>query len=1036
MANSNRLDPPAGFHFEDEPTEEYESPVGFTFEDEPTVAPESIAAKTQEPELPDGFHFEEEPGDASKDEEIGYFSNLARGAGESATDLAGSFIKSVQLLDKVVGAYNPVADSVIGNVQKLSDATRNLGEKIEKHIPLGGLSWEDGDILPSYKSPKEWAAMKRNAPDVYASVSRLSKALKDVDMGYKERATWDNIVNSFSEGGVFSGGAYADVLLYGVELGAKSAPHMIAMSTALPAYIVGFAGQIGEENAKLEGKPEVEAIDVLQALPFSAGSAFADRFGLKGMTTDVIENLGKDLMKSGLKNAVKRVAKEGGKATVREGVTEAIQEGMIEYVGERYGTDVALDFNEALNRGGRALVGGAVMGGVMGTSTATAVETMRPFRPQTTAAPQDAELSLEQDAGGITSEEVIEDVVDIGQTASTDEAVNAANDVINRELELHRKKMAQQAELDKQVQPKIQEEMESLITEPVLTPEQIKTQELLNFEEAQQYAEFKKPETTEPAGATSVPEQGQSETSGAYATEAEMVGQRTTEAGMAEPLTKEARIKQQAEARRTEKARPTESLVSDLTLSEEVPQIKSGANKQGVVEPLGGTYDPVGTGPIQVWVRKDGSQEVISGRHRLDLAKRSGTKAVAVQKHYEDEGFTAKDAKSLDALLNIREGQGKVKDYVDFIKSNDISVPQAETQGILARNIGKQAFTIATYGSDLLVDAHAQERISDNAATKIASAAPNSEALQAVGIKALADGKPINIAENMVKAVSTVAGSQQQTQSGDLFGFDDTALIEAEDLANAASNKQAAIQRTLSAIQGAAKDPKRAAKEGVDVRDPAAVQRRIDELKQQKFEWSRWHSNPEMVAELRNEIGASVVAEQTAIKEESEGLKGLVEAAPVVAERVTETVEVPRVSEPAAVEVAEPDISAVKSAPDERTEANRAINARFESYRSTLKDVTKANRADYGTFLTDMKTKFDEAVKKLPEGTITNQKDFTQFIQAQTGAVTPLAEIKLTRKVTGKHGKVQVVQADAETVLRQTRKKRDLATKLLRCIYG
>ncbi|WP_263082161.1 LPD5 domain-containing protein [Endozoicomonas sp. Mp262] len=295
--------------------------------------------------------------------------------------------------------------------------------------------------------------------------------------------------------------------------------------------------------------------------------------------------------------------------------------------------------------------------------------------------------------------------------------------------------------------------------------------------------------------------------------------------------------------------------LDELSLSDDVPQFKSGANENGVVEPLGGEFDRTGLSPIQVWVRKDGRKEVISGRHRLDLARRSGEETIPAQYHYEAEGFDRDQAAVLDAILNIREGQGKVRDYVGFIQSTGLTEEEADAQGILARATGRRAYTIATQGGDTLIAAHGAGEITDEAATRIARAAPKNEALQAVGLKALQDGKTITLAENMVKAVGTMTqGQQSESEGGDLFGFDDSALKEAENLARQAAAKQAAIQKTLSAVQGAAKRPDLAAKEGVDVKNPAAVKARIAELKKEKQAWENWHTNPELTAQLRESL--------------------------------------------------------------------------------------------------------------------------------------------------------------------------------------
>ncbi len=306
-----------------------------------------------------------------------------------------------------------------------------------------------------------------------------------------------------------------------------------------------------------------------------------------------------------------------------------------------------------------------------------------------------------------------------------------------------------------------------------------------------------------------------------------------------------------------------EAPVSELTLSRDVPQFKSGADESGVVEPLGGTFDRTGVAPIQVWVRNDGRHEVISGRHRLDLARRSGEETIPAQYHYESEGFGQQQAATLDALLNIREGQGKVKDYVDYIKGSELTEEAAHAEGILGRATGQRAYAIATNGSDTLIAAHRNNGLSDDAAARIANAAPGNERLQAVGIKAKANGKSTAVAENMVKAVRSMTDNTGSTSSLDMFGFDDSAIREAEQLARQAGRKQDDIQKTLSAVKGASKNPTLAAKEGVDIHDPDALKRRISELEAQKAAWKNWHTNPDLVTELRSDLGLSSIVKST-----------------------------------------------------------------------------------------------------------------------------------------------------------------------------
>lgn len=296
-----------------------------------------------------------------------------------------------------------------------------------------------------------------------------------------------------------------------------------------------------------------------------------------------------------------------------------------------------------------------------------------------------------------------------------------------------------------------------------------------------------------------------------------------------------------------------------LTLSEDVPQFKSGAESDtGVVEALGGKFDRTGVAPIQVWERTDGRLEIISGRHRTDLARRSGEKTIPAQVHKESEGFTAKQAMMLDAELNIRDGQGKVKDYVDYFTHSEISEEEAERRGLIARSIGQRAFTIASQGSEELKTLHRNDIISDQAAAEIASIAPNNAAMQAVGLRVLQEHKPLNNALNTIRAVQALTREKgQEPDTFDLFGFDDSALKEAEAMARIASRKQRQIAEQLNAIKGAVKNPKLAAKHGVVVENEADALAKVQTMTAQKARWDNWSSHADLLAEVRAELNDS-----------------------------------------------------------------------------------------------------------------------------------------------------------------------------------
>jgi len=294
--------------------------------------------------------------------------------------------------------------------------------------------------------------------------------------------------------------------------------------------------------------------------------------------------------------------------------------------------------------------------------------------------------------------------------------------------------------------------------------------------------------------------------------------------------------------------------LANLILSKEVPQFKHAADAKGVIVPLGGTFDRTGVGPIQVWERLNGQLEIISGRHRFDLAQRSGEETIPAQIHREADGFDARQAAILDAELNIREEQGSVADYVQYFKDSGKSREAADELGLLARAKGKSGFAIARDGSNDLVAAHRAGQLSDEAALSISSTAPGSDRLQALGIAMVNQGKSILIAVNTMRAVDLMAAERMAAGTqGDIFGFDDSAMREASTMAKKASAKQRAIGEQIAAVSGASKRPELARKMGVDVADPEGIQKKIIELRQEQYLWDNWPLYPELVAKLRGE---------------------------------------------------------------------------------------------------------------------------------------------------------------------------------------
>lgn len=293
--------------------------------------------------------------------------------------------------------------------------------------------------------------------------------------------------------------------------------------------------------------------------------------------------------------------------------------------------------------------------------------------------------------------------------------------------------------------------------------------------------------------------------------------------------------------------------VDALQLSEDVPQFKSDADDAtGVVESLQGTFDRTGVAPIQVWQRKDGTLEVISGRHRLDLARRSGEQTIPAQVHREADGFTKEQAARLDAELNIRDEQGSIADYATYFRQAELTPQEAEQRGLLGRSKGRSGYAIARDASEETFAAFSAGQISDEAARRISEAAPNNERLQLVGVQTVGNGKSIAEAVNTMRAVQTL--SAESAEQGDMFGLDDSAMQQAQAMARVAGRHQREIRERLASVRGAAKRPDKARELGVDVKDPAAVNAEIQRMQTHLERWSNWNTDPELVAQIRSEL--------------------------------------------------------------------------------------------------------------------------------------------------------------------------------------
>lgn len=308
--------------------------------------------------------------------------------------------------------------------------------------------------------------------------------------------------------------------------------------------------------------------------------------------------------------------------------------------------------------------------------------------------------------------------------------------------------------------------------------------------------------------------------------------------------------------------------IDSLSLSKDVPNFKEDADPTtGVVrgEELQGEYIRLPSNPIVVWERKDGRLEVITGRHRLDLARRNGEKTIPAQIVREKDGFSLAMALTLDAESNIRDGQGKTKDYAQYFRNTGIEEDQARQRGLLRNAKGKAGFRIGKSAVDDVYSAFLGGKLSEAKAYAIANGAPNNESAQ-LAAAAKADKMSPDELEQYARILNRTKPSDRiKATQGNLFGFDESALIEAEAVAREVSKEEKALKERILAVKGALRRPETARKMGLEFTDEASIRAEVARLEERLDSLKRVATNPELYDEMKRRAGLES-QQQTAAK--------------------------------------------------------------------------------------------------------------------------------------------------------------------------
>ncbi len=294
-----------------------------------------------------------------------------------------------------------------------------------------------------------------------------------------------------------------------------------------------------------------------------------------------------------------------------------------------------------------------------------------------------------------------------------------------------------------------------------------------------------------------------------------------------------------------------------------LPNFKLGADAEsGVVQPLKGDYRP-DHDPIRVWRKADGELLVISGRHRLDAAKRAGATRIAAYVYDESGVRDLAWARRYDIESNIRDNQAtplEVALYVrgEFSGGVPLTNEEAERAGITREGkLGSIGYRIGRRAGESVMDALRNGRIDDRVALWIADFCPGNDAVQRRGLEAAL--RDASKAEVLARMEAELAKLQMQDEMGlgsgfDLFGnaLDNDEFMDF--VARFVVRRRNELAQDASYLNATAKKKNAEAmgkKYGVDVKDPVALKKKLDEVNALRERWKNPYSDSELMDEIR-----------------------------------------------------------------------------------------------------------------------------------------------------------------------------------------
>ena len=321
--------------------------------------------------------------------------------------------------------------------------------------------------------------------------------------------------------------------------------------------------------------------------------------------------------------------------------------------------------------------------------------------------------------------------------------------------------------------------------------------------------------------------------------------------------------------------------VEGIEVNKAIRQFKRGADlKTGVVPEsrLEGQWSGSLGRAIRVIEFKDGRREVITGRHRLDLARRNGMATIPAIVYREADGMTVEKAHALDAIENVMDGKGTTRDYIRFFaETSDLTDAELRDLGVTTSNNERvrNAFDIARKGIDeLRVEALNAERIPLSVLGAIARSDKRVQLALLDDVRKHDTRDPTQV---MMMGKLLAQGIQNgETEQLELFGEDDEAMRDMRALALGVARVTSQMRKDLSIVRGVINKEKdvvlrdeTAKRLGItDKNDMAELHQAKERLEQE----IREYESPTISGERREK---ALAAGREAIKrEEAHGVQG------------------------------------------------------------------------------------------------------------------------------------------------------------------